>query len=376
MSTVIGAKYKTGLHYSIAFIALLGLGAEVHAQAGDVNCSKCVDTSDIALDAITSNRIKNESITNADIKKDIITGSRIKNESITNADIKKDTITGSRIKNGSITNADIKNGTIKEAKLAPNAVFERILLVRNISSDQVGNCTELLFILDEITDNDANNRYVIWLEPGIYDCGATSVQMKPFVDIQGSGRGSTLITGNVTGTNGGGVVRHAGNAELRNLSVRNVDGSVAVHVHQPDARVTDVRAEITGTPAVAYAFLILNFGGTAVITNVEADSQEAGSFSSGFFVAGGPNAVLVNVVSTAGAASSNSSGIQLSNGTVTVRNSALSGVDGGVIGLSGGGTANLVASQLNGLATVGGSGTFRCVGAYDETFTALNATCQ
>ncbi len=71
------------------------------AQASDVVCDKCVNTSDIALDAITSNRIKNGAVRNADIALDSIGGSRIKNGSLTNADIAPNSISGNRIKNGS-----------------------------------------------------------------------------------------------------------------------------------------------------------------------------------------------------------------------------------------------------------------------------------
>ena len=74
--------------------------------------------------------------------------------------------------------------------------------------EEVDDCEELLEELGEITNTSADNPALIKLEPGIYDCGGTSVIMKPFVDIEGSGQKTTLIRGSVnspmTGTTFGG----------------------------------------------------------------------------------------------------------------------------------------------------------------------------
>ena len=54
-------------------ITLLGLGAQVHAQATDVDCIRCVDTSDIAPAAVTTGKIKRRAVTTAKIKNGAVT---------------------------------------------------------------------------------------------------------------------------------------------------------------------------------------------------------------------------------------------------------------------------------------------------------------
>jgi len=84
--------------------------------------------------------------------------------------------------------------------------------------------TALLNLVNGITDNSDTNPYLIKVGPGIYDLGTTSLQMKQYVDIEGSGEKMTKITGEVINgdwppTNG--TINGASNAELRFLTVEN-----------------------------------------------------------------------------------------------------------------------------------------------------------
>lgn len=84
--------------------------------------------------------------------------------------------------------------------------------------------TALLNALTSIADNSASKPYLIKLEPGVYDLGDNRLQMKPFVDIEGSGRGVTIVqgAGNSDGVVNTGVVRGADSAELRNLTLKGL----------------------------------------------------------------------------------------------------------------------------------------------------------
>jgi len=58
------------------------------------------------------------------------------------------------------------------------------------------------------------------IEPGIYDIGATSLQLRPWVDVEGSGIGVTTIRGSVDAiglTNG--TINGANDTEIRSLTV-------------------------------------------------------------------------------------------------------------------------------------------------------------
>ena len=144
---------------------------------------------------------------------------------------------------GTKTQIDILEDRVSDLE---GAVFERIILARNDPLDTVSNCMEFLSVLADITDNDADNRYLIWLEPGIYDCGNNTVQMKPFVDIQGSGRNVTVIRGNVDGPFLG-VVTGADASELRSMRVEHTGTSVSA----VNAVSTDSAEKIKDTTSVS-----------------------------------------------------------------------------------------------------------------------------
>jgi hypothetical protein len=97
--------------------------------------------------------------------------------------------------------------------------------------------TDLLNALSGITDNAFSKRYVIKLEPGIYDVGTSSVTMKSYVDIEGSGIYRTMIRG--TGASSGvgndtGVVIGANNSELRDLNVLAQNGYYNIAFYASD----------------------------------------------------------------------------------------------------------------------------------------------
>jgi hypothetical protein len=68
---------KTAL-MGIALIALLGLGADVYAQAAsDVDCTGCVDTRDIDTGAVSTGKIKNGAVTTGRIKNGAVTKNKV-----------------------------------------------------------------------------------------------------------------------------------------------------------------------------------------------------------------------------------------------------------------------------------------------------------
>ncbi len=88
---------------TIAPLALLSLGAQVHAQATDVDCSGCVNTKDIAFQAVTPAKIRPEAVT---------TG-KIRNAAVTTR----------KIRNGAVTTPKIKDGAVTVDKVAPELMI-------------------------------------------------------------------------------------------------------------------------------------------------------------------------------------------------------------------------------------------------------------
>lgn len=112
----------------------------------------------------------------------------------------------------------------------------------------------LLNAVAGITDNSWSKRYLIKLDTGVYNVGFASVIMKPYVDIEGSGRDQTLVLGTgVNGFPGGsgplrGVFQGADFSELRDLTItpRDADALVGVAVDFASPTIRNVSVAATG----------------------------------------------------------------------------------------------------------------------------------
>ncbi|MCH7765385.1 MAG: hypothetical protein IH916_02380, partial [Acidobacteria bacterium] len=95
---------------AIAPIALLGLAAEVHAQAAtDVDCNGCVDISDIAAQAVGAAKLKDGAVTR----------DKLRNNSVNTGKIQGGAVTTKKIRAGAVTTAKIRDGAVTAAKAAP-----------------------------------------------------------------------------------------------------------------------------------------------------------------------------------------------------------------------------------------------------------------
>jgi hypothetical protein len=105
--------------------------------------------------------------------------------------------------------------------------------------------TALLNALAAITDAGAFKSYVIKLDPGGYNVWTTQLVMKPHVDIEGSGQGSTSVEGlgNADGSYLTGIIQAAPQAELRNLQVASTGSgqTTSIGVYVPSGANTSLR---------------------------------------------------------------------------------------------------------------------------------------
>jgi hypothetical protein len=98
--------------------------------------------------------------------------------------------------------------------------------VHPVPGDHTASGTALLTALAGITNASATKRYVIKLEPGIFDLGSTRLIMKPYVDIEGSGQEASVIQGGA-GEQSDGVIWGASFTELRQLQVKSTGTSAS-----------------------------------------------------------------------------------------------------------------------------------------------------
>jgi hypothetical protein len=136
---------------------------------------------------------------------------------------------------GSFLDADTLDGQ-DSAAFAPTAHnhdsdYERkylhIVTVRSAGTP-LQNGTALMTAHGNITGNSAAEPYLLKLEPGIYDLGILQLEMKPYVDLMGSGETLTTIRRNGgAGAASSAVVRGANNSSLKHLTLENNGGGAA-----------------------------------------------------------------------------------------------------------------------------------------------------
>jgi len=107
-----------------------------------------------------------------------------------------------------------------------------------------GDFTDPVAAMASITDADIDNRYLLVIAPGIYNL-ASQLVLKEYVDISGSGRNSTKLSGSISssGTIDGtsALVVGANNASLHDLSLENRDGASTTSLGIYNSGITDLQ---------------------------------------------------------------------------------------------------------------------------------------
>jgi len=337
------------------------------------------------------------------------------------------------------------------------AVHQYVIVVCTVPGE--GDFTDPVAAIDAIGTTilpaaSASFPYLIDIKPGVYNIRSNSVQMKPYVDIQGSGENITRITGNIDSTSLG-VVKGASNAELRLLTVENTGGGRDVIAIHSVSKITHVTAIASG--GIDNNIAVINYGTSfPILTNVTAiasggatvDNIGVSNVNSSptmtqvtAIASGGPGGnvavrnygpyspTMTNVTATASGGGLNSGSVGVYNlylsspimNNVTITASGGSASHGVVntnssptmtnvtISASGGTSIRCVDNNISGAAWINNSliscpsgysiynptqdityisntklvgtvlsgyGPVKCVGAYDGSYNALDATCH
>ena len=384
---VTGAKIRGGV-VSAGKIAPL-------AVTGDKIAPLAVTGPKLAPGAATADKIAVGAITGAKLEDDAVDSEALAAEAVTTNALADGTVETSDLANGAVGSleiaagagtADALAGSITGPKFAAASVtadklvpglgglrFARTIVI-SPTGTPAENCTALRNVLFGITDNAADNRYVVKLEPGVYDCGSIWVTMKSFVDIEGSGEQTTLIQGSIPHPNG--VVNGSDDSELRALTVVNDNdnmgiGTVAIAGSNSNVRLSRVTAHAENDLGSAFGIFLT---GPAMLSDVTASAFSLSTFAAGIQV-DADGVQLVRAKGTGGGTSSVGFGLHIQSAvTATARDSVFTGDTDAVAVAVTNGSVNLVSSQLNGGRSAVGS--FNCVGAYDAGFGALDGNCN
>jgi len=272
--------------------------------------------------------------------------------------------------------------------------YKRTILVSPVGTPSE-NGAALVNKLAAITGASAGKPYLLKVEPGVYQV-SLSLQMQPYVDIEGSGQGVTTIEGAYGSSNQGGssVVRLSANAELRDLTVENVGDAtnqqfyVAVYLDSAGAARDITAAAATNSGFEAYG-IWANSNSTASFYHVDAAAQGGSSRNAGVSGFSAHLTIIGSMLSGSGGSTAYGLFNQTQLGTFEITRSTLSASDGstnealasgsaatvrGSVLTSTGATAhnnlNIQTIDVAESQLVGGtvSGTVVCAGVYDENF--------
>lgn len=171
----------------------------------------------------------------------------------------------------------------------------RTVLVSPVPGNGVASGTALLNALAGISSPSSSNRWLLKIEPGLYDIGSTTLTMRAWVDIEGSRH--TRIIGVGRASIFDGVVVGASDAELRELTVV-VDGNetddAAVGLYLPFVTTRIDRVRVVARDGELATDGIFIRGGTPQLSDLEIVSS-GGEFASGIVVDDSSSPLIENV---------------------------------------------------------------------------------
>lgn len=193
-----------------------------------------------------------------------------------------------------------------KVKLDATVAYVRTVVVSPVTGDPIASGTALLNALAGISGSSASKPFLLKIEPGVYDIGASVFAMKVFVDVEGSGENVTFIVaargGSTLATTAAAVVA-ASNSELRHLTVTNTAPGTLIGI----------------------GYFTNTLGNR--MTHVTINSTGATQNAIGAYGVSGATATLsrVTITATATGGTSSAAGIQLSNAKFVVLNSSITG---------------------------------------------------
>jgi hypothetical protein len=255
------------------------------------------------------------------------------------------------------------------ALAVPGSAYRNVVIVAKSGGDY----TSIQAALDSILDASPDNPYLVWIAPGVY---TERVTMKPYVDLEGAGQNVTKITFSGSGTNSTGTVVTASNAELRSLTVENTGGAayaIAIFNGGASPRLTDITVVASGDNNISAA-IFSNAAATPSISDATLTTSGAGFNHYTLYSVGSTTVTVYNSTITAtGGATVNYGVVSTVNSLTVVYNSVLRGTTAAANMLNS--TGRIATSLLEGGVVTGGTGSFTCVGAYNQSFAGLNAAC-
>ncbi len=221
-------------------------------------------------------------------------------------------IDGTNITGGTVGATALGAGAVSSGKIAVNAVSPvNIDFLGNVAivAPSGGNYNNPATAMSE-------SEYTKWcaapsettpcllkIMPGVYAVGASTVQMRSYIDIEGSGENTTIIQGSIDGSSSG-VVNGASNAELRLLTVKNTGGAVyalAVTNRSASPKMTNITVVTSGS---FQSYGVFNVSSSPIMTNVTVTASGGSNSNVGVYnLASSPTITNVTITASGGVGS-------------------------------------------------------------------------
>lgn len=247
-----------------------------------------------------------------------------------------------------------------------------------------GDYTNPATAIAAITDASESKPYVLYIAPGVYDLGSSSLTIKPYVDVRGAGRNATVLTSTVAAGTWpiltSGTITLADNSRVSSLTVKNTGSSTnnaAIYGKWVEtSRVYDVN--VVATPASASSgnvFGIYMYGSQGFFDDVDVSAGGSSFQNFGIYNFGsGPRFTNVNsVADTYGGGSINYGLCDYSYSSSRIQGSQMTGNGGGA---GYGVWADTSETTIQDSIIVGknGSGTDWAINSLSTKLTIMNST--
>jgi hypothetical protein len=385
--------------YLALFLVLTGGTAEALNGSNTVFSDDIVNgqvkTPDVGLKAVTAPKLGLGAVRQAQLANGAVTGPKLAPNAVSSAKVIDGSLTGADVQNDSLTGADVDETTL----------YAQTRTVSPVGTP-LQNGQALRDTLAAITDASSTKPYLVKLEPGEYNVGGAPLQMKSFVDLEGSGSNATKVDSSSTSTMTL-FVETTAPAAIRDLTIAAGGVNTSAVATQSDLTLEDdfVTAGGTGTTVGVFAFN----GPQVVVQDSRISGAVGGSGNTAYGIAtqGGATGLSIYdslIAATANGAGDFASALSINGNSAEVHGSSLLGqgtngaggfavIDNGTsstvtidasvaqgsqhaAGANGGDTILIGASKVIGGHDSGAPGTVTCVFSYKETYVATNATCD
>lgn len=255
--------------------------------------------------------------------------------------------------------------TFSDGTTMNTAVYERTLVVK-ANGTAIENGWDLVNAVEAIDEPSSANRYLIQLEPGIYDLGSAELNTKPWVDITGAGQFLTTIISSAS--NDGSTIRISmvDALTLQNLEVVNTGAnSSAIAIAGSTVnlwRVHAVHQGMSGDNSVIYSRSVYRRGKSNVTSKLSLDDCRVTNTSI--------NPSGKNV----GIEADDATALETTNVVVEVNGSDVSNIGIHLLGATS--TALMSMTWANATGSPNGSGLVMATGSLQHSVSAFGSTFE